>query len=735
MRYPFILTATLMLAAAASARAQDPPSLPLPTDPVSVGRSEFTGRWYGTVDFGGRVTTIDGDEARAQRYRDLRSGVYANNTIIGKRTQDWMIEAQAWNIGYRDQRYQVDLQHPGRLTASFLYDQIPLWISADSRTLFTETQPGVFRLEDAMQQQLQAAQGVTPPPTTLHAFEDQAVRFDLKTMRRIGQADLVFNATPNTDIIVRVKNTNRDGYIPYGGTFGFSNAVEIPMPLDHRTTDLNAALEWSNARSLVRLGWDGSSFDNQLESVIWENPLRFGPDAAGAPTQGRHTSWADNTLMYLHGTGSASIPGNGRVTGYVAFGQGRNQQDLLPFTINTAIAPPPLARPTAEAESQMTIAQFTAAMRPASRVYVNARYRYSDVDIQTPVFDRSRGSVSYDTNLQSSADPSAYHSITRSQFDIDGALSVAPYTSLKVGYTTLGSDYTNRIFETTSEDVFRVSLDSAGNSRFMARLQFEDRQRTGDGFSAEELAHVGELATMRHFDIADRDRSRLTFVGSAAVAPTVEVNASIGIGQDEYPGSQHGLLKFDSDQYSVGASVSPDDRFNLTASYGWENYKSTQRSRNASDAVQQADPLRDWTTDYTGKVNYFEAAFDINAIERTVIRITGDWNKSNDTYLYGLVTGSPIAVPEQLPPVKNELLRAEIDLSYQLASNLRLGVAYWFDDYKVEDFALGPETISGIAFPPVQEGQQAPTTNALLLGYQYRPYTAHVGFVRLTYGW
>jgi hypothetical protein len=34
----------------------------------------------------------------------------------------------------------------------------------------------------------------------------------------------------------------------------------------------------------------------------------------------------------------------------------------------------------------------------------------------------------------------------------------------------------------------------------------------------------------------------------------------------------------------------------------------------------------------------------------------------------------------------------------------------------------------------VQEGQQAPTTNALLLGYQYRPYTAHVGFVRLTYG-
>ena len=85
--------------------------------------------------------------------------------------------------------------------------------------------------------------------------------------------------------------------------------------------------------------------------------------------------------------------------------------------------------------------------------------------------------------------------------------------------------------------------------------------------------------------------------------------------------------------------------------------------------------------------------------------------------------------------MKNELLRAQVDLTYEIAANLHFGVAYWFDDYKVEDFALGPETIDGIAFPPVQEGQQAPTTNALLLGYQYRPYTSHVGFVRLTYGW
>ena len=40
-----------------------------------------------------------------------------------------------------------------------------------------------------------------------------------------------------------------------------------------------------------------------------------------------------------------------------------------------------------------------------------------------------------------------------------------------------------------------------------------------------------------------------------------------------------------------------------------------------------------------------------------------------------------------------------------------------------------------IALPPVQEGQPVAATNALLLGYLYRPYTAHAGFVRLTYAW
>lgn len=729
MRNTLLLTITVLLTMAPRAFAQDPPSLPALTDPVDIGRSQVTGKWYGTVDFGARVTTVDGDEARFQRFRDLRPGVYGTSVLAGRRTDDWTLEAQAWNVGYRDQRYLLELQRVGKLTAWFMWDQIPLFISRDTRTLYTQTAPGVFRIEDVIQQDIQSG------GKNLRNFEDQATRFDLRTLRKIGEAAVVFNANRDTDLSVHIRNTTREGAIPFGGTFGFSNAVELPVPVDTRTTDVRTTFEWGNPTGMLRFGWDGSSFDNNVESVVWDNPIRYGPDAAGAPSQGRMSLWPGNTLTYLHGTGAVTLPARTRLTGYVAVGQGRNNQDLLPFTINTAVAQPALARQTAQAKSQMAIAQFTLAMRPARRLSVNARYRYADIAIDTPVFERLGGSVSYDASFSANAGPSEYHSVKRITFDADAAFEVARFTSLKVGYSHLGADYQHRLWEKSGENAYRVSLDTTGHQWFSVRGLYEDRKRTGQGFAAEALAEVGELVGMRHFDVADRNRRRATLIVNATPGGVFGLTASAGIGRDEYPNSAHGLESYDSDQYSAGFSIAPDDRYDLFASYGWERYRSLQRSRTANSAADQANPLRDWTTDYTGKVNFLEAGVNINAIERTMIRISADWNRANDTYLYGLVTGSPLASPEQLAPVKNELLRGEIDLGYEIASNVRFGVTYWFDDYQVQDFALGPTTLTGIALPPVQEGAPVVATNALLLGYLYRPYTAHAAMLRLTYLW
>jgi MtrB/PioB family decaheme-associated outer membrane protein len=729
MRNRVWLTAALVLALAGPAAAQDPPTRPIPTDPVALGASDFTGRPYGTTDFGGRFTTVDGDEARFQRYRDLRGGPYLTEGLYGRRSSTWTLRAEAWNIGYRDQKYEIEYRNVGRLQASFLWDQIPMFISGDTSTLYTDTAPAVLRLEDAMQQQIQAA------TKTLRDFEDQAVDFELRTMRKISQADVRFNATRDTDIIVSVRNTNRTGELPYGGTFGFSNAVEVAAPIDTRTTDIRSLLEWGNTRGMVRVAWDGSVYDNANETMVWDNPLRFGPDASGLPSQGRLPLWPSNTLNYVSGLGVYNFARHGRVGAYLALGQASSNADLLPHTINTALPAIPLSRPTAEAEQQSTITQLNFSMRPWSRVQLLAKYRRSNVDVQTPIFERS-GSVAYDSSVSTTPSESEYHSVDRMTFDADAAFEVLPFTSLKVGFASLGTDYTHRIWESTSENVFRASIDTTGNPMFMLRALYENRSRTGDGFEPAALIEVGELPGMRHFDVADRDRNRFTFIGTLTPGGIFSVNASAGIGRDDYPEGSHGLQSYNSNQYSLGVDVVPDDRYLFNFSYGWENYDSLQRSRNASSTTEQLNPTRDWTTDFDGKVRYADATLDIlNVIEKTSLRFNIDWTDGEDTYVYGLAAGSPIAVPEQLPPVTSEILRAAVDVNYDISTHLRLGVAYWYEDYKVEDFAFGPDTLSGIALPPVEPGQPVVATNALLLGYQYRPYTAHVGFVRATYRW
>ena len=74
---------------------------------------------------------------------------YANDTDAR-----WFT-AQADHVGYRDQRYSASYKNYGKVKASFEWNQIPLFFSQDTATLFTTADPGVLRLDDAIQSGLQ----------------------------------------------------------------------------------------------------------------------------------------------------------------------------------------------------------------------------------------------------------------------------------------------------------------------------------------------------------------------------------------------------------------------------------------------------------------------------------------------------------------------------------------------------------------------------------------------------
>ena len=70
-----------------------------------------------------------------------------------------------------------------------------------------------------------------------------------------------------------VASTAKSGHMPWGASFAFNNANELPLPLDNRTNDFAAGVAWANRKGMFRLGGDGSFFSNQIQSLTWDNPI------------------------------------------------------------------------------------------------------------------------------------------------------------------------------------------------------------------------------------------------------------------------------------------------------------------------------------------------------------------------------------------------------------------------------------------------------------------------------
>lgn len=711
MTSPALFLVALLLPAAAAGQAPAPVAQPAAPGPVSAAR-------IGEIDFGVRVNAISGDPARYQRFRDLRDGPTVDRFRYDRDADAWTFQAAFDHVGYRDQRYSSTFTRYGKLTTSFDWNQVPLFYSTSTRTPFRAESAGVFRLDDALQSAIQSG------ATTTAALVPATRRLDLRSRRDVADARFVYSATRDLDVRVALTSTRRSGAQPWGLSFGQTNAVELPVPIEHRTNDLNAAVEWSTPGAMARLAYDGSWFNNDVETLVGDNPLRL-TDLAATPSQGRMALWPDSTAHTVSAAGSLALPARSRAVGYVSVGSWLQDQALLPHTINSAIAPIPLARDTAEAEARIVAMNYRVTSRPTSLLWLNGQFRLYDYDNRTPHFAVNqyvRVDSGAATSLTGGSEPFGY---TRHFADLDASFTPLRFTAFRVGYGREHDDRTFRFLEETTEHTLRAAIDSTGLTWGSVRLQYEHAVRKGEGLDEQVLSDIGEQVSLRQFDISDRTRDRVTAIVQVVPIEIVGFNASLGIGRENRPDAAFGLQDNDLRSFTVGVDVTPRDTIVLGAAYGLENYTTLQRSRQANPGIQFNDPTRDWSTDMDEDVHTWTASVELPQVtSRTTLRFGYDYVRSNAQYLYLLPANSTLTPPQQLPPVLNEIQRASADLRYTLARNVALGAGYAYDRYDVDDFALSPGTLNSPVFPTLVH-----------LMNQWRPYAAHTGSVRLIYTW
>ena len=501
----------------------------------------------------------------------------------------------------------------------------------------------------------------------------------------------------------------------------------MPAPLDHRSTDVGSALEWANNRGMVRVGYDGSWFHNNVESIIVDNPLRF-TDTTAATSQARMALWPSSHSNTVSTAGSIKFPAHSQATAYLSVGNWTQNEPLIPFTINPAITPIPLDRPTAEADARVTAMNYTASSHPTSDISLTARFKRYDFDNRTPHFaitNYVRTDQSVAASVLGGNEPLGY---VRNNFDADASYTprAIPFTALRVGFGREEIDRTHRFVETTRENTARASIDVSGNAYVSLRTGFERSVRTGVGLDEQVLDDIGEQASLRQFDISNRDRNRISTILQVTPMPTLGMNVTIATGSDHRPDAAFGLQHLDNKTFAVGADYVPSDGLSFGVNYGYEDYKSRQMSRQASAGVQFNDPTRNWFTNGAERVKTANLSADLlKLVPKTEIRLSYDFTRSRARYDYLLTADTTLPAVQQLPPLLNELRHGTLDARYRIRRDIALGLVYWYDRYRVEDFALGLSALGRIDV----------NTGSLLLGNAYLPYTDNTFMLRLSYLW
>lgn len=781
----FAVTGALLLASAAGIHAQDQAGSqqPPPVQQVAAPNAGAIDERDGLIDLGFRGTSASGDEARLERYRDLSDGAASLINYI-RDTPVFNINANAFNIGQRDQRYRASyIGHGLRVKGAF--DSTPTNYGYITQTPWITPSADLFTLDVSERALVQNKTVMGIPQTVADLSKTSVYRpispvFDLASLRQAGGLGIAYDVNPSGTFDAGFLSTHRSGTQPWGASFAFNVANELPMQLDNWTNDANAGYEIQGEKGMFRVGWNASWFTQNNKTLTWDNAYRltdtFPYDPSGysngnGPAQGRSALPPSNSLESVTGLGLFKLAKTSTLNYALTYTQMSQNENLIPWTINPVIANPityqtfpglaSLPRSTADAKVDQVNAMLNFTARPNRKVSFNAKYRYNDHSNKTPMFD-AREYVRFDAVPEETGGETEQFNITENTFDANMIVQVAPFTSLKVGYGYDTFSRTGRSFSDMSDNAFRASIDTVGNQWLTIRALYEYVSRKGSGFSEDALEEGGAQPGLRFYDEADRTRNRGTLLFVLNPKDTYDVTFSLATGKDTYNGAghQYGLLDALNTSYNVGVNVYPKGIVSFGANYGRDHYNTNQASQNANPSCtlnvppcppgtydSWTDPNRLWTLNNTENVNNFNLFMDIPKAfgDKSGVRVSYDLSDSDNGLLFGgpritelsqnvaLTPGdtkpcaagvSSCFIP--LPNVTNTWQRLTAEVSYFFQKQVGVAIGYWYEKFDVTDFAT-------VDLPGQPGTPRIDNLGELSTGYGNRPYRGNTAFVRLLY--
>jgi MtrB/PioB family decaheme-associated outer membrane protein len=508
-----------------------------------------------------------------------------------------------------------------------------------------------------------------------------------------------------------------------------ADSVLLDQPIDYRTTEFNVGLSYSDQRLNLSGQVTYSEFDNQDDTLTWQNP---------------YTAYNPN-VRYPAGIGGLGLaPDNdqvgGRITGQYVFSptirlqvdgsyaEASQDQNYLDYSANPALAVyVPLPRNNYDGEVDTSTFNTRLLLNPLPKLTAELYYKYRNRN-----YDADRNGYQYirgDGRNQPDSAWTVYNTNHDYRSEVPGielAYRLPLRSKLTFDYQYEEVTRENAPVEKTEEDRYTLAYRIQPWSNFTARLEVSYADRAADTYqwaqdyyalldtewinaTPDTERYINHPLLMKYY-MANRDQWQSKADFTFLPADRWNLNLNLQWRDDDYNASELGLTKGEWYAGNVSASYAVNDSLSASLYGGYDYYKTEQTSRafrggqekNAFVAYppypQASDPNQNWDGDAedTSITVGANAAWQVT----TDISLSLDYNYVDTTAKQDLATSptSSLAASD-LPDVDTRLHHVQLSGTWQMEKNLLLQMDYQYYRYKSNDWAwkgVQPDTIGKV---------------------------------------